>query len=184
MKPDNSFLKAKYPIWKQRRLSDTLMEMIGIDRSNCTIAETEHPFTVEFDKTDVRITTHYHECDMASSLYSVIHEGGHALYELHVSDELKNTCLGGGVSMGIHESQSRFFENVIGRGRPFCALLLPKLKELFPEQMSGVTEEILYRAVNKSAPSLIRTEADELTYSLHVMLRYELEKAVVEGSLP
>lgn len=183
VKPDNLFLKQSYPVWRQRQLSDWLMEFMGLNRNHCAIGETEHPFTIPFDKTDVRITTHYYERDMASSLYSVIHEGGHALYELHTSDELKNTCLGSGVSMGIHESQSRFYENIIGRGRPFCALLLGKLRELFPERMSGVTEDMLYSAVNISMPSLIRIEADELTYSLHVMLRYELEKAVVEGSL-
>ena len=116
-------------------------------------------------------------------MYSVIHEGGHALYELDVRDDLQFTNLAGGVSMGVHESQSRFYENIIGRSRAFCTPLLKIMKEVFPEQMKGVTEEELYSAINLSKPSLIRTEADELTYSLHVMIRYELEKAMIAGDL-
>ena len=119
---------------------------------------------------------HYFPDQVASSLYSVVHEGGHALYELHTGRELARTCLGNGVSMGIHESQSRFYENIIGRSRAFCSVLLPWLKEHFPEQLVDVTEEQFYRMVNRSQPSLIRTEADELTYCLHIMVRYELEK--------
>ena len=120
---------------------------------------------------------------MASSLYSVVHEGGHALYELHTGRELARTCLGNGVSMGIHESQSRFYENIIGRSRAFCSVLLPWLKEHFPAQLVDVTEEQFYRMVNRSQPSLIRTEADELTYCLHIMVRYELEKQMFAGTI-
>ena len=181
--PDDAFLHREYPIERQRQLSDWLMEFIGIDRNHCSIRETEHPFTTDFGPTDVRITTHYHLCDPASSMFSVIHEGGHALYELHTGPELADTCLGTGVSMGIHESQSRFFENILGRSRPFVSRLLPKLTELFPDQLAGVTEEQLYRAVNIARPSLIRTEADELTYCLHIMLRYELEKLMIQEDL-
>ncbi len=181
--PDDSFFHLEYPIEKQRELSDWLMEFIGIDRTYCSIRETEHPFTTDFGPTDVRITTHYHLNDPASSMFSVIHEGGHALYELHIGENIADTCLGTGVSMGIHESQSRFFENLLGRSRPFASRLLPKLRELFPAQLAGVTEEQLYRAVNIARPSLIRTEADELTYCLHIMLRYELEKLMIQEDL-
>ena len=181
--PDDAFFHKEYPLEQQRALSDWLMAFIGIDRKYCSIRETEHPFTTDFGPTDVRITTHYHLCDPASSMFSVIHEGGHALYELHTDAELADTCLGTGVSMGIHESQSRFFENLLGRSRPFVGALLPKLRELFPAQMAGVTEEQLYRAVNIAQPSLIRTEADELTYCLHIMLRYELEKLMIQENL-
>ena len=181
--PDCAFIHREYPIEQQRKLSDWLMEAIGIDREYCSIGETEHPFTDGYSKHDVRITTHYHLNDPLSSLFSVVHEGGHALYELHTGDELQDTMLAGGASMSIHESQSRFFENIIGRSRGFIHILLPKLRELFPEQMEGVTEEMLYRAANIAEPGLIRTEADELSYCLHVMLRYELEKQLMEGSL-
>ncbi len=181
---DDSFIWNKtYPIEAQRKFSDYLMDLITIDRERCSIGETEHPFTTNFNKKDVRITTHYHEQTPIYSMYSVIHEGGHALYELHSGDELEGTLLAGGVSMSIHESQSRFMENIIGRSRGFVQVILPKLHELFPEQLGDVTAEQLYLAVNKAEPSLIRTEADELTYALHVMVRYEIEKGLFDGSI-
>jgi carboxypeptidase Taq len=114
-------------------------------------------------------------------MFSVIHEGGHALYELNVRDDLQFTCLYGGVTMGVHESQSRFYENLIARSRAFCAPLLKIMREVFPEQMQGVTEEELYSAINLSKPSLIRTEADELTYPLHIIVRYEIEQLLLAG---
>lgn len=181
--PDTSFLHQAYPIAQQRVFSDRLMEMMGIDRDCCGIAETEHPFTDGNNKWDVRITTHYQLHDVASNMYSVIHEGGHALYELGVADELQFTCLSGGSSMGLHESQSRFYENLIGRSQPFCRAVLPVMQELFPSQMVGVTPETLYAAVNRAEPSLIRTEADELTYAMHIMIRYELEKRIIAGDV-
>ena len=182
-KPVPGFMKGPWPVEKQRLFSQKIMDLEGIDPLNCTLGETEHPFTNNANKWDVRITTHYHEEDPFSSMYSVIHEGGHALYELDVRDDLQFTCLSGGVTMGVHESQSRFYENLIGRSRAFCTPLLKIMKEIFPEQMAGVTEEDLYSAINLSKPSLIRTEADELTYPLHVMIRYELEKAMIAGDL-
>ena len=183
VQPDDGFLFRSYPIDKQRLLSDHLMELMGLDRSHCGIAETEHPFTLNFTHNDVRITTHYIENNLASSIYSVIHEGGHALYELGVDGEYDYTSLAGGSSMGIHESQSRFYENIVGRSPEFAQLLFPKLAELFPEQLDGVTAEQFSRAVNRAQPSLIRTESDELTYPLHIMVRYELEKRLIAGEL-
>lgn len=181
---DDSFIWGKvYPTEAQRKFSDYLMDVITIDRKRCSIGETEHPFTTNFNKKDVRITTHYHEETPVYSMYSVIHEGGHALYELHTADSLEGTILAGGVSMSIHESQSRFMENIIGRSRAFIELIFPKMQELFPEQLKGVTAEQMYRAVNKAEPSLIRTEADELTYALHVLVRYEIEKGLFDGSI-
>ncbi len=182
-KPVPAFMKGPWAVNDQRLFSRKVMALEGIDPLNCTLGETEHPFTDSTNKWDVRITTHYYENDPFSSMYSVIHEGGHALYELDVRDDLQFTNLAGGVSMGVHESQSRFYENIIGRSRAFCTPLLKIMKEVFPEQMKGVTEEELYSAINLSKPSLIRTEADELTYSLHVMIRYELEKAMIAGDL-
>ena len=181
--PRDIFAGKEFPIEEQRKLSDWLMAAIGIDREYCSIGETEHPFTTGWSKRDVRITTHYHLEDPLSSLFSVVHEGGHALYELHIGDELQDTVLASGASMSIHESQSRFFENILGRSRGFIHNLLPELQRLFPQHMEGVTEDALYRMANVSQPSLIRTEADELTYSLHVLLRYELEKQLIEGTL-
>lgn len=181
---DDSFLHRHYPVEVQRKFSDYLMEVMGMDRGHCGIAETEHPYTTNFNNKDVRITTHYHEDDLASSMFSVIHEGGHALYELGADDCYNYTCLSGGVSMGIHESQSRFYENIIGRSRAFVHAIFPRVKELFPEQLADVDETMFYRAINKAQPSLIRTEADELTYALHVMVRYEIEKRLIAGTLP
>jgi len=180
---DDSFLHKHYPIADQRIFSDYLMEVLGMDRSHCGIAETEHPYTTNFSNKDVRITTHYHEDNLVSSMYSVIHEGGHALYELGADDCYNYTALSGGVSMGIHESQSRFYENILGRSEAFIHAIFPKVQELFPQQMAGVDETMFYRAVNKAQPSLIRTEADELTYCLHVMVRYEIEKQLIGGTL-
>ena len=142
---DDSFLYKIYPVEAQRKLSDYLMEVMGLNRNHCGIAESEHPYTTNFNNKDVRITTHYYENNLASSMYSVIHEGGHALYELGADDCYNFTNLSGGVSMGIHESQSRFYENIIGRSRSFVYAVYPKIKELFPEQLSGVDAEMLYK---------------------------------------
>ena len=180
---DDSFLHKHYPVEVQRKFSDYLMEVMGLDRRHCGIAETEHPYTTNFNNKDVRITTHYHEDNLVNSMFSVIHEGGHALYELGADDCYNFTALSGGVSMGIHESQSRFYENIIGRSEAFVRAIFPKTKELFPEQLAGVDETMFYRAINKAEPSLICTEADELTYALHIMVRYEIEKQLIGGTL-
>lgn len=180
---DNSFLFRHYPVEQQRKFSDYLMEVLGMDRSHSTIGETEHPFTLNFNNKDVRITTNYKEDNLVDSMFSVIHEGGHGLYELGIRDDLQYTCLAGGVSMGVHESQSRFYENLIGRSRPFIEAIFPKMQEFFPEQLADVTAEQMYRAVNRVEPSLIRTEADQVTYCLHIMIRYEIEKALIGGTM-
>ncbi len=168
---------------KQKELTKYLMDYMSIDSNHCVCGETEHPFTMEFTKNDVRITTHYYEDKFVSSMFSVIHEGGHALYELGGSDEHMYTAVAGGISMGIHESQSRFFENLIGRSEAFITAILPKIKELFPEQFSDITPRLAYEMINKAEPSLVRTEADELTYCLHVMVRYEIEKKIFAGEI-
>ncbi len=180
---DNSFLFKPYPIDKQKEFSEYLMQVLDMDRNYCAISESEHPFTSGFNNKDVRITTHYYEDAPTFSIYSTIHEGGHAIYEMDCDDCYNYTLLSGGASMGIHESQSRFYENLIGRSKAFTHFLFPKLKELFPEQLEGVDAEQFYRAVNKVEPSLIRTEADELTYCLHIMVRYEIEKQLISGEL-
>ncbi|MBE6683199.1 MAG: carboxypeptidase M32 [Ruminococcaceae bacterium] len=180
---DDSVLHLNYPKSQQEKFTDYLVDVMDIDRKHFTVGETEHPFTINFTSKDVRITTHYYEDNLASSLYSVVHECGHALYELNSMPELFRTTLEGGVSMAIHESQSRFYENIIGRSRPFCELILPFLKNEFPEQLGDIDGDSFYRMINRSEPSLIRTEADELTYALHVMVRYELEKRMISGEI-
>ena len=181
--PDDAFAHKSVPIEKQRQLSDYLMKVMTIDREHCSIGETEHPFTTNFTKDDVRITTHYHETEMFSNMFSVIHEGGHALYELHTGDDLKGSPLGTGASMGIHESQSRFFENIIGRSKQFISYIYPEVQKYAPEVFEGVSAHAFYLAANVSKPSLIRTEADELTYPFHIMIRYDIEKELIEGDL-
>lgn len=180
---EDGFLYKHYPQAQQALLSKELMEVMGLDPQFFALATSEHPFTTGFNRTDVRITTHYHEDALASSLFSVIHEGGHALYDHGVAEEYQYTCLADGASMGVHESQSRFYENIVGRSEAFAEFLLPRLQKLFLRQLEGISPRDFYRAVNKAQPSLIRTEADELTYSLHVMVRYELEKRLFAGTL-
>ena len=183
-RPDRSILTGHFPVEAQKRFSLRLMELIGLDLSHVGLAETEHPFTTSLGShLDERITTHYHEDDFSSSMYSVIHEGGHALYDTGSSDDLAYTALDGGVSMAIHESQSRFYENILGRSRAFCECIFPELETFFPGVTASRTPDELYSAVCLAEPSLIRTEADELTYALHVMVRYELEKRLMDGSL-
>ena len=178
---EDGFMHGHFPVDAQRRFSDYLMQVMCIDRDRCSIDETEHPFTENFGKNDVRITTHYYDNDFTNSMYSVVHEGGHALYELGSGDEYEHTNIAGGASMAMHETISRFYENIIGRSRPFCGLILPKVRELFP-QFENVSDEEFYRACNVSRPSLIRMEADELTYALHIIVRYEIERDMIDGA--
>ncbi|MDR1440684.1 MAG: carboxypeptidase M32, partial [Clostridiales bacterium] len=182
-KIDASPLIGSFPVERQRRLSAWAMQAMRIDPERSAIGETEHPFTSGLNRNDVRITTHYYEDSIMPALYSTIHEGGHALYELGCNPAYADTCIAGPRSTSIHESQSRFFENYIGRSRAFIAFLLPKLRELFPETFGQMGAEALYRMANRAEPSLIRIEADELTYSLHIMARYELEKMLFDGAL-
>ena len=182
-KPNADFLHGYFPKEKQKEFSRELMQLMGIDGERCTIAEVEHPYTTFISRDDVRITTHYYEDFVTANMFSVIHEGGHALYELNIGEELSGSPLAHGASAGMHESQSRFYENIIGRSRAFCSLVLPLLKKHFPEKLAFVTAEDFFRAVNRVEPTLKRTEADELTYCLHVMIRYELEKRLMQGEL-
>jgi len=179
--PDD-FLSGDYAEQKQRELAEYLAEYVGFDFGKGVLAESAHPFTTNLHNHDVRITTHYGE-RVDSSLFSVIHEAGHAIYEMGVDEELTQTFVGQGASMGMHESQSRFFENIIGRNEAFWVPLYSKLQEIFPGQLGKVSREQFVKAINKVQPGLIRTQADELTYSLHVLVRYELEKQLIEEDL-
>ncbi len=181
---NDACIKGDFDESEQEKFSYELMKTIGIDLSHCGLGTTEHPFTTSIGSHhDVRITTNYDRENIASSMFSVIHEGGHALYDMNSDDDFAYTCLDGGVSMGIHESQSRFYENLLGRSEAFVSCLFPKMKECFPGKFDNYTANDVYKAINLVAPSLIRTEADEVTYCLHVMIRYELEKRVIGGAL-
>ena len=155
-----------YPVEQQREFNRFLAEYIGFDFNKGVIAESVHPFTTNLHNKDVRITTAYLENLVESAMFSTIHEGGHALYEMGVDDAFTFSPVGGGSSMGMHESQSRLFENNIGRSRAFWEPVFPKLKELFKEQLQDVDFDTFMIGINKAEPSLIRTEADELTYCL------------------
>jgi carboxypeptidase Taq len=142
-----------------------------------------HPFCINFGPGDVRITTRFNKGWLAPALFGTFHESGHALYEQGVNPAYTRTPLGGGTSMGVHESQSRLWENLVGRSRMFWSHYYPKLQEVFPETLSGVDSETFYEAINVLSPSKIRVEADEVTYNLHILLRFELEVALIEDSL-
>lgn len=179
---DDTFLTGRYSEEKQRELAKYLAEYVGFDFRKGVLSESAHPFTTNLHNRDVRITTHY-EDRVDSSVFSVIHEAGHASYEMGIADELSQTLVGQGASMGMHESQSRFFENMIGRDDAFWIPVYETLQAYFPEELKGIVREQFVRAINKVTCGLIRTMADELTYSLHVLVRYELEKQLIEENL-
>lgn len=181
--PDTSFLEGTFDIRAQKKLSEFVMEVMGIDRNCCILTETEHPFTIGFSKHDVRITTRYMEEDLISNLYSVVHEGGHAMYELSIGDGLRHSVLGRSAGTSLNESQARLWENYIGHSLPFCKAIFPRVKELFPARMRDVTVEEFYRAINAVKSSVTRLDADELAYPLHIMVRYEIEKKIFAGEL-
>lgn len=181
-KADDSFLKGDYPVEQQERLARFLAEYVGFDFDRGVMAVSAHPFTTNLHNKDVRITTHYTDC-VDSSLFSVIHEAGHGIYEQGIRDELTLTPAGQGASMGMHESQSRFFENMIGRNRAFWVPIYGRVQKMFPKQLGEVSLDTFVAAVNKVTAGLIRTEADELSYSLHVLIRYEIEKMLIEEDL-
>jgi carboxypeptidase Taq len=180
---DDSFLDASFDVDRQEEMSRRVMVALGYELDRGRLDRSAHPFTTTLGGHDVRITTRYDEKLLTSSLFSTIHETGHALYELGVDEALHGTLLAEGTSLGIHESQSRMWENMIGRSRPFWERWMPDLKELFPAKLADVPVEAFYRAVNKVEPSLIRVEADEVTYSLHIILRFELEQELINGDL-
>jgi len=180
---DTSFLKQDFSVRNQKVFCQKLLVHLGFDHQRGRMDISTHPFATTLGSNDVRITTRYFRDNLPSSLFSVIHESGHALYEMGFPQELQGSCLADGASMAIHESQSRMWENVIGRSLPFWEGLYPQLKNSFPEQLAGVNAERFYRAVNEVKPSLIRVDADEVSYSLHIILRFELEQGLISGEL-
>ena len=160
-----------------------MIEDVGYDFDRRRQDVSAHPFTTSFSPNDVRLTTRYDEDNVTSALFSTIHEAGHGLYEQGIDASLARTPLGDGASLSIHESQARLWENHVGRSRPFWRHYLPRLREAFPHALGNVDLEPFYRAINRVEPSLIRVEADEVTYHLHVMLRFELERGLIGGSV-
>ncbi|MBN2540121.1 MAG: carboxypeptidase M32 [Bacilli bacterium] len=177
----DSFINDSFDSKKQEQFCDYLIDVIQFDRNRGLMKKSVHPFTWNTSPEDVRFTTRYLENYVFSSIFAAIHELGHATYEQQISTEWDNTLLHGGTSMGIHESQSRFYENTIGRSLEFWKANLGKFKEIFPEQSKGIELEDMYQAVNRVEASLVRVEADELTYPMHIMLRYEIERMLMSG---
>jgi len=173
---DRSFVNIPVDLASQKAISKLIAEKLGYHLDRGYIAESSHPFCSGSNKYDVRMTTRYLENDFLSSLYSVMHETGHAIYEQNVADEIAQTILGSGASMGIHESQSRLYENYLGRSPQFWEVIQDELLNLLPEALQQISAHQFYEAVNVVAPSLIRVESDELTYNLHIMIRYEIER--------
>jgi carboxypeptidase Taq len=186
VKPDTSILTREVPVEVQSRISDAAMEFIKYDTKSANaggrLDETEHPFTTGYYD-DVRITTHYHKDRWVSSLYSVLHEGGHALYEQNYPYEYIYQPIGSAASFGIHESQSRFVENIVGKSPEFLSYMLPRLKKIVGKPLKGVNLRDFVLAVNEVIPSKIRVEADEVTYGLHIIIRFEMERDIFLGKL-
>lgn len=180
---DDHFLFGKFDSTKQLAFGRFLMESLGYDSSKGRLDVSEHPFSSSCHPTDCRITTRIHPTSIMSNISVVMHESGHSLYAMGLPEEHYGSPLGEAISLGMHESQSRWWETRIGQSKAFWEFFLPHLKKTFPKKFDNITLDTFYKAVNKVVPSFIRVDADEVTYSLHVILRFELEKALIEGSL-
>ena len=180
---DDSFLHKQYDADKQWDFGVEVITQYGYDWNRGRQDKAPHPFTTSFGVNDVRITTRVDPNFLNSALFGTLHECGHALYNLGVSPDYERSALAGGASLAIHESQSRMYENLVGRSLPFWEHFYPRLQNAFPGQLGNVDLETFYKGINKVAPSLIRVEADEATYNLHIMLRLEIEIALMEGKL-
>jgi carboxypeptidase Taq len=177
---DDSFFHGDFPPERQVALAHEVVDLFGHRPDSWRIDPTEHPFASGQGRDDVRITTNYHP-DSLESLFSTMHEYGHGLYSHQAPKHLERLPTGGPCSLGIHESQSRLWENLVGRSLPFWRLFYPRVRETYPEELAGVDLDRFYAAVHSVRPDLIRIQADEVTYGMHVMLRFELEQDIVEG---
>jgi carboxypeptidase Taq len=182
-KVDAEILHRTVPVERQRALVAEVVAMMGFEPDGWRIDDTVHPFAISIGGGDVRITTRWDESYFPMGLYGAMHECGHGLYEAGIAPGLRRSPLGRARSLGMHESQSRMWENMVGRGAPFCGVLAQLIPRLFDWPESDLDAVSLFRSVNRVSPSLIRVEADEATYSLHVVLRFELEQELVEGTL-
>ena len=180
---NNAFMFLHYDKQKQWDFSVEVLKKMGYDMEAGRQDYAPHPFTISFNLNDVRVTTRVNEYDLNVLLWSTIHEGGHALYEQNLRTERYGLPSGSACSLGIHESQSRLYENNVGRSLTFWKAFYPRLQRLFPDQLKQVGVEEFYKAMNKVEPGLIRTEADELTYHLHILIRFEIEKELIAGNL-
>ncbi|MBI1744165.1 carboxypeptidase M32 [Candidatus Acetothermia bacterium] len=180
---DDSCLKKNYPEAQQWPFGVEVIKRFGYDFSRGRQDKTHHPYCIKFSLGDVRITTRFKENDLGEGLFSTLHESGHAMYEQGICMDLEGTPLARGTSSGVHESQSRSWENLVGRSRGFWEFFYPKLQQTFPQQLRSVSLDTFYRAINKVERSLIRTDADEVTYNLHVMMRFDFELQMLEGKL-
>ena len=180
-KPSHACVDGTFDEERQWRLADDLVRLEGLDMDALWIGRTEHPFTNGLSRDFVIVTGHAYADNVLSNVFSILHEGGHALYEQNVDAAYAGTSLAGGTSMGMHEAQSRFFENLVGRSEAFAEPLLEVLRRHFPGQFGRVTAHQLYLAENCAEPGLVRTEADELTYPLHILVRYEIEQLLFSG---
>jgi carboxypeptidase Taq len=180
---DDRCLRQSFGEPAQLAFGLAVAQRMGYDLDRGRLDKTHHPFCTRFSGGDIRITTRVRDDDLGDALFSTLHEAGHAMYEQGISAAFDGTPLGHGVSAGVHESQSRLWENVVGRSRGFWEHYFPKLQQSFPDQFTGVALDTFYRAINKVERSLIRTDADEVTYNLHVMLRFTLELDMLEGRL-
>ena len=181
--PETDFLFKRYPLDLQRKINQYFATKQGFDWTRGRLDESAHPFTTNFGMDDVRLTTNYDEFNAMDALFSTMHEAGHGLYELGISKAYKGTTIGGTSSMALHESQSRLWENLVGRSKAFWSHFYPTLQAFFSENLANVSLDAFYKAINKVSPSLIRTEADEATYNLHIMLRFEIELGMIEGQI-
>jgi carboxypeptidase Taq len=180
---DDACLRQHFPEEQQWAFGVDMIRRFGYDFERGRQDKAPHPFTVDFSIGDVRITTRVDENDLREALFSTLHESGHAMYEQGIRMDLDGTPLGEGTSMSIHESQSRLWENLVGRSRGFWQCAYPRLQSTFPDQLSSVDLDTFYRAINKVERSPIRVDADEVTYNLHIMLRFDLECQLLEGEL-
>ncbi len=180
---DNSCLHQHFPEEKQEAFGLEVIRHFGFDFERGRQDRTYHPFMIKFSLGDVRITTRFNENNLGEALFSTMHEAGHGMYEMGINPAYERTPLARGTSSGVHESQSRLWENLVGRSKDFWTYFYPRLQEVFPEQLGSVSLDTFYRAINKVQSSLIRTAADELTYNLHVIIRFDLEMALLEGKL-
>jgi carboxypeptidase Taq len=182
-RPDPGALTGPFPTADQRVLALEIARSMGYDDAAWRIDEAAHPFMANMGRLDVRITTKEEEATLAIGLFGVLHETGHGLYEAGVDERWDRTTVGTGTSLGVHESQSRLWENLVGRGRPLWSRWLPRAQELFPGPLQGLAVDDVLRRINAVRPSLIRVDADEATYCLHVLLRFELEVELFAGDL-
>ena len=183
VKLDDSIVHRAYDVEKQKAFARYVATALGYDFERGHLGTVVHPFAISFSRNDARITTRWYPDFLNPSLFGTLHESGHAMYEQGTHPDLSRTPLARGTSLGIHESQSRMMENIVGRSRGFWQAHFPTLQGYFPEALGNSTAEDFYRAINKAQPSFIRVEADELTYNFHIILRFELEQAMLNGDL-